>query len=58
MSQPIQINVDCSEERNEFLSGKNIEYKIKSKAIQLCQAFIGGPWDYAQQSDLIFEPIK
>ena len=58
MSQLIQINVDCSEERKEFLNGNNIEDKIKSKAIQLCQAFIGGPWDNAQKSDLIFKPIK
>ena len=54
----IQINVDCSEERKDFLNGKNIEDKIKSKAIELCQAFIGGQWDHAHQSDLIFESVK
>lgn len=54
----IKIDVDCTEERKEFLNGKNIEEKIKSKAIQLCQAFVGGQWDDADQSDLIFEPLK
>ena len=58
MNESIQINVDCSEERKEFLNGKNIEDKIKSKAIELCQAFIGGQWNHADQSDLIFKPIK
>ena len=48
----IQINVDCSEERKQFLDGKDIQDKIKSKAIQLCQAFVGGQWDHADQSDL------
>ena len=52
------MNVDCSEERKEFLNGKNIQDKIKSKAIELCQAFIGGKWNYADQSDFIFKPIK
>ena len=52
------FQIDCSEERKEFLDGKDIEEKIKSKAIQLCQALIGGQWDHADQSDLVFEPIK
>ena len=58
MNSLIHIDVDCTEERKEFLDGKNIQEKIKSKAIQMCQAFIGGQWDYADQSQLIFEPIK
>ena len=54
----VQIDVNCSNERKEFLEGKDIEEKIKSKAIKLCQALIGGQWDSADQSDLVFEPIK
>ena len=52
------FQIDCSEERKEFLDGKDIREKIESKAIQLCQAFIGGQWDHAHQSDLVFESVK
>ena len=58
MNSLINIDIDCTEERKEYLDGKNIQEKIKSRAIQLCQAFIGGQWDHADQSQLIFEPIK
>ena len=58
MNEMIQIDVDCSKERQEFLDGKNIHEKLKQKALQLCQAFIGGQWDQAKQSDLIFTPIE
>ena len=54
----VQIHVNCLDERKLFLEGKDIQEKIKSKAIQLCQALIGGQWDHADQSDLVFEPIK
>ena len=58
MNSLINIDIDCTEERKEYLDGKNIQEKIKSRAIQLCQALIGGQWDHADQSQLIFEPIK
>mgnify|MGYP007023913403 CR=1 FL=1 len=54
----VQIHVNCLDERKLFLEGKDIQEKIKSKAIQLCQALIGGQWDHADQSDLVFEPVK
>ena len=54
----VQIHVNCLDERKLFLEGKDIQEKIKSKAIELCQALIGGQWDRADQSDLVFEPIK